>query len=67
MHLSMCCNKCSLIDMDETGTEQEQSLKGEEWPQSFKDLAGAWKDLPTAEEIRKASDEASLLMFEDWF
>jgi len=53
--------------MDETGTEQEQSLKGEEWPQSFKDLAGAWKDLPTAEEIRKASDEASLLMFEDWF
>jgi len=53
--------------MDETGTEQEQSLKGEEWPQAFKDLSGTWKDLPIAEEIRKASDEGRLLMFEDGF
>jgi hypothetical protein len=53
--------------MDEIVTEQEQSLKGEEWPQAFKDLAGAWKDLPTAEEIRKTSDEGRPLMFEDGF
>ncbi len=53
--------------MDETGTEQEQSLKGEARAQSFKDLAGAWKDLPTAEEIRKKPDEDRGLMFEDEF
>ena len=53
--------------MNETGTEQEQSLKREAWPQSFKDLAGAWKDLPTAEEIRKEPDEGSMQMFEDEF
>jgi len=52
---------------DEVVTEQEQGLKGEEWPQAFKDLAEAWKDLPTAEEIRKQSDEGSTLMFEDGF
>jgi len=50
--------------MNETGTEQEQSLKGKEWSQAFKDLAGAWKDFPTVEKIRKASDESKTLMFE---
>ena len=53
--------------MNETGTEQEQTLKGKVWPQSFKDLAGTWKDLPTAEEIRKKPDEDRGLMFEDEF
>jgi len=50
--------------MNETGTEQEQRLKEKEWSQAFKDLAGAWKDLPIAEEIRKVSDGASPLIFE---
>ncbi|MEX2556674.1 MAG: CopG family transcriptional regulator [Actinomycetota bacterium] len=26
---------------------------GEDWPESFLSLAGAWKDFPTAEELRK--------------
>ena len=25
----------------------------DEWPQNIKQLAGAWKDLPSADEIRK--------------
>lgn len=28
----------------------------DEWPESVAKLAGAWKDLPTAEEIRTAHD-----------
>jgi len=51
--------------MDEIVTEQEKSMEGKVWSQAFKDLAGAWKDLPTAEEIRKAADEGSPLMSED--
>ncbi len=30
----------------------EEKIKNE-WPQSVIELAGAWKDLPTAEEIRR--------------
>lgn len=26
---------------------------GEDWPESFMKLAGAWKDFPTGEELRK--------------
>lgn len=26
---------------------------GEDWPESFMSLAGAWKDFPSAEELRK--------------
>ena len=26
---------------------------GEDWPESFMNLAGAWKDFPSAEELRK--------------
>ena len=26
---------------------------GEDWPESFLSLAGAWNDFPTAEELRK--------------
>jgi hypothetical protein len=26
---------------------------GEEWPESFMKLAGAWEDFPTADELRK--------------
>lgn len=26
---------------------------GEDWPESFMKLAGAWKDFPTADELRK--------------
>lgn len=26
---------------------------GEEWPEGFMGLAGAWKDFPTADELRK--------------
>ena len=44
--------------MNETGTEQKQSLTGEAWPQSFKDLAGAWKDLPIAKERKKRPDKS---------
>lgn len=32
--------------------EQEQ---GAEWPPGFRELAGAWPDLPSAEEIRRKS------------
>lgn len=28
---------------------------GEEWPETFMNLAGAWKDFPTAEELRKVA------------
>jgi len=27
---------------------------GTEWPKGFLELAGAWRDFPTAEEIRKS-------------
>jgi len=39
--------------LQESVKELEEGLKGKEWPQEFKDLAGVWKDLPTAEEIRQ--------------
>ena len=29
----------------------------DEWPESVKKLAGAWTDLPSAEEIREGLDE----------
>jgi len=29
----------------------------DEWPESVKNLAGAWKDLPSAEEIREGLGE----------
>jgi len=45
--------------MGETTTEQGKNLADNVWSQEFKDLAGAWKDLPTAEEIRKVADDAS--------
>ncbi|MDX8410623.1 MAG: hypothetical protein R8K46_01955 [Mariprofundaceae bacterium] len=30
---------------------------GEEWPEAIARLAGAWPDLPTAEEIRQSSGD----------
>ena len=33
--------------------EAVKEKSGSEWPQAVRNLAGAWKDFPTAEEIRQ--------------
>jgi len=37
----------------------EEKIKNE-WPKSIIQLAGAWKDLPTAEEIRQSEGKDAL-------
>jgi hypothetical protein len=55
----MCTRHRAVSRMTEEGKET-----ADRWPESFVRLAGAWKDFPTAEEMRE--DQIDLEILKAW-